>query len=301
MQLACQDRAFADRGSDSNDGGSGSTDRLKPVQQTPFHTGLRRFVVPPSGGLGHRWNCPSRGFTLIELLTVICVIAILAQIMGYTITSARERARQAHCMNNLRQFGAALVIYRADRHRTPPWLSRLYPDYIDSKNLYVCRSDADKGNALFVDPPQNKYGEAVDNERNPARMACSGTDNNANKDIIRCSYLYEFSESACPFGEAAAESDGNSGTITWREQKEFELRGGSTGKRPSTSRLPIVRCYQHQSHGKIKGYARQADKDSRTITLQPVVLNVAYEGNIYTSPLWWEGTLDPGEGETKTP
>ncbi|MFB3880572.1 MAG: type II secretion system protein [Armatimonadota bacterium] len=62
----------------------------------------------------------SRGFTLIELLVVIAIIGILAAMVFPVFARARESARKAVCLSNVKNIALAVQMYLADNNDTLP-------------------------------------------------------------------------------------------------------------------------------------------------------------------------------------
>ena len=108
----------------------------------------------------------SKGFTLVELLVVIGIIALLIAILLPALSRAREQAKNAQCLSNLRQLATVYQLYANDyKDKIPigylggsPWtgyyvcasstyyplMGRLYKgDYLTSPEAFYCPSQDD--------------------------------------------------------------------------------------------------------------------------------------------------------------
>lgn len=104
-----------------------------------------------------------QAFTLIELLVVIAIIAILAAILFPVFARAREQARKASCLSNMKQLGLGIVMYTQDYDDTLPltnynqWVGRrsewgidlivwndLILPYVKNYQIFVCPSRPDE-------------------------------------------------------------------------------------------------------------------------------------------------------------
>jgi prepilin-type N-terminal cleavage/methylation domain-containing protein/prepilin-type processing-associated H-X9-DG protein len=123
------------------------------------------------------------GFTLIELLVVIAIIAILAAILFPVFAQAREKARGASCLSNIKQVSMSWQMYIQDfdEEMVPHWINnvadpnlvaagygpqwwwpKLLDPYTKSWAIYRCPSGSDPG-GVFSGGPNSWYGTQMQN------------------------------------------------------------------------------------------------------------------------------------------
>ncbi len=119
---------------------------------------------------------PSAAFTLIELLVVVAIIAILAALLLPALSQAKESARTARCLSNLKQLGAAAHLYADDNQGKTPqcawgdlglgtvpgynaslWMDQLYPYLGRNIEVLECPSMRVTRHPAYQMSPPRKY------------------------------------------------------------------------------------------------------------------------------------------------
>jgi len=99
-----------------------------------------------------RANDKRSGFTIIELLFVIGIFCLMIIILTPFVHMAKERAHKIACANNLRHISLALHSYAADNNDAfPQSLGALYPNYVESEQVFDCPSSKLIGSAANPD------------------------------------------------------------------------------------------------------------------------------------------------------
>ncbi|MEN6549088.1 MAG: DUF1559 domain-containing protein [Armatimonadia bacterium] len=97
-----------------------------------------------------------RGFTLIELLVVIAIIAILAAILFPVFAKAREKARQASCLSNVKQIMIGVLSYAQDYDEVLPTCWTSYTGNLYAHPYWYEKCDAYMKNAQIMFCPSDK-------------------------------------------------------------------------------------------------------------------------------------------------
>jgi type II secretory pathway pseudopilin PulG len=215
---------------------------------------------------------------------VIAIIGVMAGLLLPAISHAREKARQAHCMNNLKQFSIGINVYRNDHDSMPPpWLSSLYPNYIaGNKGIYICRSDRSQG--ADGSKPDEAHGGT---DSLVGSQFVETDDTKGRNGITACSYMYELCDTNCSYADASTyPGSGLTAISTWYAVKMYELQQHYTGEE---TLFPVIRCFNHCGERTIRVYTNGTDIAS--IRETPVTLNVTYAGNVLITGVDWTHKL----------
>ncbi len=89
-------------------------------------------------------------FTLIELLVVIAIIAILAAILFPVFARARENARRASCMSNMKQIGLGVMQYTQDYDEHYPPNGHYFTSTGSAGQLNDLNTDTSQPSGIFL-------------------------------------------------------------------------------------------------------------------------------------------------------
>ena len=106
-----------------------------------------------------------KGFTLVELLVVIAIIGVLSTLAVVSLNNAREKARDAKRISDIKQVQTALELYFIDEQSYPVQGTNAAPIVLGGEN-YDCLDE--DGFVAACDPGGTMYMGQVPSNPTPA-------------------------------------------------------------------------------------------------------------------------------------
>ena len=171
------------------------------------------------------------GFTLIELLVVIAVIAILAGLLLPALAKAKGKAQSSACLNNVRQWGFAFLIYEDENDEFFP-----YEGTPAALNAAVNAAAWYNSTAIYMSQPTllslYQEGNPPVVGQNSVFVCPNGTNKNASPTLAKPVFYYGFNNYMDPNGSGHFKREeilrpAQTVTFTENEEKQYPSTWGA--------------------------------------------------------------------------
>ena len=218
-------------------------------------------------------------FTLIELLVVIAIIAILAAFLFPVFGRVRESARQATCLNNMRELYFQVRQFELDKRR--------YPDYLFGPVI-----DKNTGSSTTITNIASPDDVASLLNQAPDSSTAVNTAKTSYKNSLFPAYLKSLTTFHCPNNTEHDQSSDNS-TNSVANVSRLDTTAPASGN-PTNFKTYTYDSYDANPTVTANNKLDQAKYLVRYARLwQPTVLNTnpTFNTTSYRNQLFWK---DPG-------
>ena len=142
-------------------------------------------------GVGASGSRRRNGFTLIELLVVIAIIGILAAMLLPALNKARQTAKKASCLNNVKQITLACIMYASDNDECLPFGVTFSGDLTGSKTFITDAAADPYVQDIIASQIANIQGHITQVFKCPnAQIIPTAADPNWLRETNSCDYRY---------------------------------------------------------------------------------------------------------------